>query len=80
MTNTTQENEPLTRDQFKVLALRERVAQLTAEYEDKVADLRVELTFVSQELESLKKAQGAPDAEAEGRKPEDWPRVPPEDR
>lgn len=81
MTNTTQENEPLTRDQFKVLALRERVAQLTAEYEDKVADLRVELTFVSQELEQLKQAQGQPDAEAsEGRKPEDWPRVPPEDR
>lgn len=42
------------RNELKVMALRERVAQLTAEYEDKVADLRVELTIVSQELADLK--------------------------
>lgn len=39
---------------LKILALRERVAQLTAEYEDKIADLRVELTVTAQELDSYK--------------------------
>jgi len=42
------------RNELKILALRERVAQLTAEYEDKVADLRVELTLVSEELSQFK--------------------------
>lgn len=42
------------RNELKIMALRERVAQLTADYEDKVADLRVELTLVSQELADLK--------------------------
>lgn len=40
---------------LKILALRERVAQLTAEYEDKIADLRVELTVTTAELENLTK-------------------------
>jgi hypothetical protein len=41
---------------LKILALRERVAQLTAEYEDKIADLRVELTVTTQEFEAFKKS------------------------
>lgn len=41
---------------LKILALRERVAQLTAEYEDKVADLRVELTVLNAEYDSLKES------------------------
>lgn len=49
------------RNELKVMALRERVAALTADYEDKVADLRVELTLVSQELEEFKSKE----AEAE---------------
>lgn len=55
---STQEQEAPTREGLKIMALRERVATLTAEYEDKVADLRVELTIVSQELEERKKADG----------------------
>lgn len=52
------------RNELKIMALRERVAQLTAEYEDKVADLRVELTLVSQELEEYKQdADAAPEVD-----------------
>lgn len=54
MSDITQEAP--TREGLKIMALRERVATLTAEYEDKVADLRVELTIVSQELEERKAA------------------------
>lgn len=48
---------------LKILALRERVAQLTAEYEDKIADLRVELTVTTQEFEELKKSLESEDGE-----------------
>lgn len=46
--------DSINKDELKTRALLERVANLTAEYEDKVADLRVELTVVSQERDSLK--------------------------
>lgn len=55
---STNEQEAPTREGLKIMALRERVATLTAEYEDKVADLRVELTIVSQELEERKRDDG----------------------
>lgn len=52
------------RNELKIQALRERVAQLTVDYEDKVADLRVELTIVSQELEEYKQdANAVPEAD-----------------
>lgn len=41
------------KNELKVIALRERIAQLTAEYEDKVADLRVALTISEAEKEEL---------------------------
>lgn len=50
------------RNELKIMALRERVAQLTAEYEDKVADLRVELTIVSQERDELLAEKDSKDA------------------
>lgn len=40
------------RTELKVKALLERVSNLTTEYENKVADLRVELTVVSQERDA----------------------------
>ena len=40
---------------LKEQALLERIGQLTVAYEDKVADLRVELTHVSQQNEDLKR-------------------------
>jgi predicted nucleic acid-binding Zn-ribbon protein len=52
--------EELERLKLKVMALRERVANITAEQEDKVADLRVELTLVSQERDSLREQLNAP--------------------
>lgn len=48
------EEQEITREGLKIVALRERVAQLTAEYEDKIADLRVELTYNAAELQHLK--------------------------
>jgi hypothetical protein len=51
----------LDRKDLKIQALTERIAHLTAEYENKVSDLRVELTITSaerdgyqQEVEQLK--------------------------
>jgi len=59
------ENKELTREELKIMALRERVATLTTDYEDKVADLRVELTLVAQERDALKsQLEGEPDVPA----------------
>lgn len=52
MTNTVE--EPKTPEEMKMQALLERIAALTAEYENKVADLRVAYTIVSQEKEELR--------------------------
>jgi uncharacterized protein YeeX (DUF496 family) len=43
------------RKDLKIEALRQRVASLTAQYEDQVADLRVDLTLLSEENENLNK-------------------------
>ena len=40
--------------ELKNQALLERISTLTAEYENKVADLRVELTITSRERDSLR--------------------------
>jgi len=45
------ETNNITPDQMKAQSLLERVAALTADYENKVADLRVAYTVVSQQLE-----------------------------
>lgn len=59
-TNSTEQQQPQTPEQWKILALTERIGQLTAQYENQVTDLRVALTMVSQELEELKeKYEGA---------------------
>jgi hypothetical protein len=42
------------RKDLKIQALKERIAGLTTEYEDKNADLRVELTLVSMERDDLR--------------------------
>lgn len=42
------------RKDLKIQALLERVSNLTAEAENKVADLRVDLTMVSQERDELR--------------------------
>jgi hypothetical protein len=45
--------------QLKNQALLEKVSSLTANYENQVADLRVELTLVSEELQALRDEQQA---------------------
>lgn len=39
------------KDTLKVLALRERIAELTAGYEDKIADIRADFTLAVEELQ-----------------------------
>ena len=46
-------NTEVTPEGMKMQALLERVAQLTADYENKIADLRVALTIVSDERDQL---------------------------
>lgn len=48
----TQETTP---EQMKMQALVERIAELTAEYENKIADLRVGFTMLSNQLEEARK-------------------------
>lgn len=45
------ETNNTTPEGMKMQALLERIAELTAEYENKVADLRVAFTMVSKQLE-----------------------------
>lgn len=52
------------RKELKIQALRERIAEITTMYEDKVADLRVEITFNAEairEKDELIKALSTPD-------------------
>lgn len=42
------------KNELKVQALLERVSEITTTYENRVADLRVELTTVSQELQEVR--------------------------
>lgn len=39
------------KDTLKVMALRERIAELTAGYEDKIADIRADFTLAVEEME-----------------------------
>lgn len=48
----------MTREELKIEALSQRIAELTAGYEVRIADLRVELTLLSDQLVELKKASG----------------------
>lgn len=51
----SEEVQELSREGMKIIALRQRVAELTDSYEDKVADLRVELTIALQRLSNYEK-------------------------
>lgn len=44
------------RNELKVQALLEKISNLTANYENQIADLRVELTIISEELRELNEA------------------------
>lgn len=43
------------RNELKVVALRERVSELTTAYEDRAADYRVEITLLTNENEELRR-------------------------
>jgi len=40
----SEEQEKLTKDQLKVVALKQRIGQLTSDYEERIADLRADFT------------------------------------
>lgn len=62
--------EQLDRKDLKIQALLEDISQLTTQYKNQVADLRVELTIVSQELDQLRAAeQEKANVEEEKKKP-----------
>ena len=44
------------RKELKIQALLEKVSSLTTSYENQLADFRVEITILSQELQELKRA------------------------
>jgi small-conductance mechanosensitive channel len=41
---TEKEDKKLTKDQLKVVALRQRIGELTSQYEEQIADLRADVT------------------------------------
>jgi hypothetical protein len=45
------------RNELKIQALLEKISNLTANYENQVADYRVEITFLTQRVEELEKQQ-----------------------
>jgi hypothetical protein len=49
----TQDQQELTRDQLKIMALRERLSQVVVEYEDRDADRRVDITQQGNEMQKL---------------------------
>ena len=51
MSEQTLEQEPLTREQLKLMAYQQKVAEL----QDQITDFRVELTFKEQEKAALQK-------------------------
>jgi chromosome segregation ATPase len=53
ITTTKKENYSMDKNALKVQALLERVSSLTTEYENRVADLRVDLTLGAQEKEAV---------------------------
>lgn len=71
----TQEPQQLDRKDMKIIALKERLAEITVQYEDKDADRRIAITEAGQRIEELEaqvgdllgqltsKTEGAPDEE-----------------
>lgn len=49
------------RNELKIQALLEKLSNLTANYENQIADLRVDITLTSIELEELKAIQAEKD-------------------
>lgn len=56
MTDNVENAQTISKEELKQQALLERIAQLTAEYENKIVDLRVEYTYAVQQIEQLTKA------------------------
>ncbi|AYB70904.1 hypothetical protein SEA_YABOI_67 [Streptomyces phage Yaboi] len=44
----------MNKETLKFLAIKERIAQITAEYEEKIADLRADFTIAVQEMNEEK--------------------------
>jgi small-conductance mechanosensitive channel len=51
------EQKKLNKDQLKVVALRQRIGEITSQYEEQIADLRAYITQVHEQFEEVKNNQ-----------------------
>lgn len=59
------QEQQIDRKDLKIQALLEKVSNMTAQYENQVADLRVELTIATQELDQYHQQEAATNATVE---------------
>jgi hypothetical protein len=58
--------EPNSQDQFKINYLRQRIAQITIQYEDAIANHVLQTQILTQEVERLNAAQTENEVEDDG--------------
>lgn len=51
------EQQKLTKDQLKVIALKQRIGEITSDYEEKIADIRAYVTQMEEHYSELLKNQ-----------------------
>jgi hypothetical protein len=51
--NQEQEVKKLTKDQLKVIALRQRIGEITSNYEETLADMRADITQQSEAMQEM---------------------------
>jgi predicted nucleic acid-binding Zn-ribbon protein len=56
-------NKLMNKETLKFLAIKERIAQITAEYEEKIADLRADFTIAVQDMNDQQEALRKENAE-----------------
>lgn len=54
---TNKEQTKLTKDQLKFIALKQRIGEITSDYEEKIADIRAYVTQVQEQYEEVVKDQ-----------------------
>lgn len=65
------ENQDNTRKDLKIQALLEKVSALTTNYENQIADLRVELTLAEQSMNHMREQLKDTNGEEESQPPSD---------
>lgn len=55
--NMTNKEQKPTKDQLKVMALKQRIGEITSDYEEKIADIRAYVTQAQEEFEEILRRQ-----------------------